>query len=391
VALILNSNEDSPGLRDGPFCKIIETIENRKNNPTFFQVIGKEHIEEIMVNTLAFFLDSKNPHNKFGDLIYRNFCDAIENYLIEKESEHEELDYGKFISHDKEISFRNSNGESGRLDMIVNCENCLIGVEAKVRHLVRNPFSIYDKLLEERNLLQKQIRRVILCKRGTKIESEEAKNWIIVNWEDLLTEDIDENDDYAPLWNGMKIAFRGEEILKDEDLEIVANNHEDYLLMYKMIENVSKELEKKAEVIKKALVSLIDSDNTNIRIWGRFGEHNCAEPRVVIERNEKGKTKYVVDIIVSAKGYRFLAFDRKNLAQDKTNNLLEKANFGLEKWVDFMDQKETNRALITAVPDDLSKGLEQHGSNNEFFSAKEKETEKIANLGERIYSIITNS
>ena len=96
-----------------------------------------------------------------------------------------------------------------------------------------------------------------------------------------------------------------------------------------------------------------------------------------------------MDIMVSAKGYRFLAFDRKNLAQDKTNNLLEKANFGLEKWVDFMDQKETNRALITAVPDDLSKGLEQHGSNNEFFSAKEKETEKIANLGERIYSIIT--
>ena len=390
MELSLNPNEKFLRLRDGSFCKIIENIENIKTNPTFFQVIGKEHIEEIMVNTLAFFLDSKNPHT-FGDLIYRNFCDAIENYLIEKESEHPELDYGKFISLEKEISFRNSDGESGRLDLIVNCENCLIGIEAKVRHFVKNPFSIYDKLLQERNELQKEIRTVILCKRGTKIESKEAEDWIIVNWEDLLIEDIDENDDYAPLWKGMKIAFRGEEILKKEDLEIVANNHEDYLLMYKMIENVSKELEKKAENIKNVLVSLIDSDNTNIRIWGRFGEHNCAEPRVVIERNEKGKTKYVVDIIVSAKGYRFLAFDRKNLAQDKTNNLLKNANFGLEKWVDFMDQKETNRALITAVPDDLSKGLEQNGSNNEFFSAKEKETEKIANLGERIYSIITNS
>ena len=402
--LILDLNDVFP-LRKGSFSKVIEGIKRRKYNPTFFQVIRKEHIEEIMVNTLAFFIDHKQPH-RFGNRIFNVFCQAIENSLIadEENEEYEQLDYGRFSSLRTEITRRNADknpgDKSGRLDLIINCENCIIGVEAKVRHFVKNPFDVYNDIIdtEKQKNSQENVRKVILCKRGTKVDRKKTKDWIVVNWEDILIANIeDKNDIYAPLWEGLKIAFRGEKIMNEEDLKLVADNQEDYLMMYKMIKGISEALKDKADSLKKAVESC-NIPNTNIRIWGEFGEH--AEPRVVIEKTKKGEseevientkkseTEYVVDIIVSAKGYRFLAFDRGNSVQTKINKSLEKEGFGRADWTDLLDDKPTERALINKVPKELMEGLEKSG---EFFTAKENETEKIAKIGERIYSIITKS
>jgi len=372
--------------RDGNYSELLATVREWKYEPTFFQVIGKEHIEEIMVNTLAFFINPRNPHS-FEDHIYNVFCQAIENRLIEND-DYERLDYGEFKSLKKEITHKNDAGKSGRLDLIINCQNCIIGIEAKIRHFVKNPFVIYDDLLknEAEKSSQDNDRKVILCKRGTKIP-DEAEDWIEVNWEDIVIEDIDPNDDYAPLWEGMKIAFRGEKRMNDEDLELVAKNQEDYLLMYKMIENISKELEKRATALKTAVESCeLNIDDTNFRIWGTFGQH--AEPRVVIEKTKKSETKYVVDIIVSAKGYRFLAFDRGDSAQPEIDKSLEKAGFNFVRWKDLLDNNLTDRALITTVPDDLKDGLEPSDDKNEFFSGDVKQIAKIA---VKIYSLITES
>ena len=95
-------------------------------------------------------------------------------------------------------------------------------------------------------------------------------------------------------------------------------------------------MEEKANSLKTAVESCkIKIPYTNIRIWGKFGEH--AEPRVVIEKTKKSEIEYVVDIIVSAKGYRFLAFDRGNSVQTKINKSLEKEGFGRADWTDLLD------------------------------------------------------
>ena len=383
---------------EGNYSELLASIREWEYKPTFFQVIGKEHIEEIMVNTLAFFIDPNNPHS-FGNRIYNAFCQAIENSLIanKKNEQYEPLDYGKFNSLRTEIT-HNITGEekSGRLDLIINCENCIIGVEAKVRHFVKNPFDIYNDLIDikKKKSSQENIKKVILCKRGTIVDPIETNGWIVVNWEDILIEEIeeieDENDVYAPLWEGLKIAFRGEKRMNEEDLKLVAENQEDYLLMYKMIENISKALEEKAKSLKTAVDSELNFTDMNIRIWGTFGQH--AEPRVVIEKTKESETEYVVDIVVSAKGYRFLAFDRDNSVQTKINKSLGNEGFKYEQWIDLLvDNKPTERALIVEAPKELMEGLEQSGENKEFFSAKENEDEKIAKIAAKIYSTITTS
>ena len=66
------------------------THKKKDSNPTFFEVIGKENSETVMVNALAFFLDPENNHG-FGDRVYQTFCDAIENSIIQENIESDEI------------------------------------------------------------------------------------------------------------------------------------------------------------------------------------------------------------------------------------------------------------------------------------------------------------
>jgi len=239
------------GLLDGDFKKSLDKIRAAELKPSFYQVIEKEQSETVMVNTLSFFLDHKNLH-KFGNQIFELLCDAIENRLKEKDN-YKPFQFGELESIQKEVShkFKDEDGKDkkGRLDMVINCSNATIGIEAKINHTVNNPFLVYNDLLKTK--YSKTPIKVILCKRGTtlssdEIDEDEKKNWIEVNWEYIVAPKAKEDDDYAPLWEGMRKTFRGEEIMNEEDMKIVADKHEDYLSMYKMIENIASELDTKA-------------------------------------------------------------------------------------------------------------------------------------------------
>ena len=260
------------------------------NNPTFFEVIGKENSETVMVNALAFFLNPNNSHG-FGDRVYQTFCEAIENSIIQEsiesdeENQYQKQKYGDFEKIMTEISHEISSKEEpkiiqkGRLDLIIESKNCIIGIEAKINHSLNNPLHIYDDLIKTKKG-KKVTKKVILCKRGTtkpdynsmieedlKILCEkrwldnsgkreellarlQPKEWHLVNWEDILIDEIDIESDYLQLWQGMKKAFKDDEIMKDEELESIKDKQEDYLKMYKIVNDISKAMEKKANTLK---------------------------------------------------------------------------------------------------------------------------------------------
>ena len=150
------------------YNEIDELIENygslwakkkENNNPTFFEVIGKENSETVMVNALAFFLNPNNSHG-FGDRVYQTFCEAIENSIIQEsiesdeENQYQKQKYGDFEKIMTEISHEISSKEEpkiiqkGRLDLIIESKNCIIGIEAKINHSLNNPLHIYDDLIK---------------------------------------------------------------------------------------------------------------------------------------------------------------------------------------------------------------------------------------------------
>ena len=113
----------------------------------------------------------------------------------------------------------------------------------------------------------------------------EKHDWPHIHWEDILIDEIDINSDYLQLWQGMKIAFEDEEIMKDEELDMIKDKQIDYLKMYKIVKDISKAMEAKANCVKNEVEKLIKKDYeriTNVRVWGSLSQ--SAEPRVVIER-----------------------------------------------------------------------------------------------------------
>ena len=422
---------------------ILWTQKKENNNPTFFEIIGKENSETVMVNALAFFLNSKNKHG-FGDRVYQTLCDAIENSIIQEIIEHDEeiqyqkQEYGDFVDIMTEISHETDNDKKGRLDLIIKTSNCIIAIEAKINHALNNPFYVYDDYIEKHKE-EKRVKKIVLCKRGTdkpdyssmNIENlkelcdkrgldnsgneDELRNllkkhdWVHVHWEDILIDEIDINSDYLQLWQGMKIAFEEDEIMKDEELESIKNKQIDYLKMYKIVKDISKAMENKANYVKNEVEKLIKKDYkkiTNVRVWGSLSQ--SAEPRVVIERIGKNQKKFVVDIITSPKGYRFVAFSRSAKYQESINQILKNKGYKTDKWQDIINDKNpTNRALITKIPSTIIGNLfcdpesESKSEPDYVFRLnynngkdtkinKEEETIQIAKIGVKIYEQICN-
>ena len=230
-------------------------------------------------------------------------------------------------------------------------------------------------------------------------------DWTHIHWEDILIDEIDINSDYLQLWQGMKIAFEDEEIMKDEELELIKDKQIDYLKMYKIVKDISKAMEAKANCVKNEVEKLIKKDYeriTNVRVWGSLSQ--SAEPRVVIERIGENQKKFVVDIITSAKGYRFVAFSRSAKYQESINQILKNKGYKTEKWQDMInDKKPTNRALITEIPSTIIGNVVSDSKSKPDYVFrlnydeekdtkinKEEEIYQIAKIGIKIYEQICN-
>lgn len=118
------------------FNKLIELIaefskihKQLKNEPTFLEVSGYPHRENVYSNILAFFLDPQNGHG-LSDLLLRSIMECIvpseklSNVEVEREVE----------------------TGPGRIDLVIMSDTHIIAIENKIHHHTNNnPFSAYAK------------------------------------------------------------------------------------------------------------------------------------------------------------------------------------------------------------------------------------------------------
>ena len=180
--------------------------------------------------------------------------------------------------------------------------------------------------------------------------------------------------------------------------------------MYKIVKDISKAMKDKAERLKIEAEKLLRKNEDIkpgsyiLRVWGNFSL--SAEPRLVIETNNNPQV--AVDIVVSAKGYRFVVFTRNKADQSHIDTILSENNFEFKKWQDFLeDEKATNRALITKIPSTIIGNLfcdpesesESKSEPDYVFRLnydnekdtkinKEEETIQVAKIGVKIYEKI---
>lgn len=113
--------------------------------PTFFEITQYPHFENVASNVLAFFLDPDGEHG-LGTL----FIDALLAPL--------KLEQLSFQSIEREAGTKNGK----RLDLIIDCEEHVIGIENKIYAATYNPFNEYAAHLKERTE-GRQATLILLC------------------------------------------------------------------------------------------------------------------------------------------------------------------------------------------------------------------------------------
>ena len=103
-------------------------------NLTFMQVAGYPHYENVCSNILAFYLDPQEDHC-LGDLVLNALLEvsgAAESSQIEAARIHRE-----YVTH-----------HNKRIDLVIQCEGLVVGIENKIYHWLANDLSHYSKVLE---------------------------------------------------------------------------------------------------------------------------------------------------------------------------------------------------------------------------------------------------
>ena len=114
------------------FKKLPDRVERP---PTFMEIAGYPHYENVCSNILAFFMDPEEPHG-LGTLV----LDAL--MYFGDNAEADEV-MGGNVSVDREV-----NTEKGRIDILITSDDHAILLENKIHASVGNPFDDYSAYLD---------------------------------------------------------------------------------------------------------------------------------------------------------------------------------------------------------------------------------------------------
>jgi len=310
-----------------------------------FKIINKDTDERVLTNAYAFCLNPNNPHG-LGDLALNKLFEQLDI---------EESDFGK-ISVDAHC--KGAKDKYGLLDILIECKNCVVGIEVKIDAQLNNPLDLYEKKIRE--CLPSNKHHVILVKRGTEITEEKiaankgAKElWKVIYWEDIV-EEIEPDDKSAPqyyLWKQLVDLFQGGEYLDPENIELLVNNFDHFAKAHKMWYLALETLSKEANTIKEKLIpkvkDLKKKKVNEVGLWGAAGTYKtisrtrgeALEPIVVLEQETTDGGSIVLDLVVGVRGYQFIAHNRKLEYQSTIEKRLDDGNIRFKK-------NEKQRALI---------------------------------------------
>lgn len=101
---------------------------------TVFDIAGFPHYENVCSNILKFYLNPNNEHG-LGDLFFSSLM-----YIVgEDESKPD------FIKIDREVPTR----KGGRIDIVIETENLIIGIENKIFHYLANDLADYSDSIND--------------------------------------------------------------------------------------------------------------------------------------------------------------------------------------------------------------------------------------------------
>lgn len=103
---------------------------------TVFDIAGFPHYENVCSNILKFYLNPNNEHG-FGDLFLSSLMCIVPDAEYESKPE--------FIKINREVQTK----KGGRIDIVIETENLIIGIENKIFHYLANELADYSDSIDD--------------------------------------------------------------------------------------------------------------------------------------------------------------------------------------------------------------------------------------------------
>lgn len=135
-----------------------------ESNPTYMEIAGYPHYENVCSNILSFFFDTKQNH-KFEDLVLKSFLDCVDESISDNYNLETIKIYREYTAD-----------ENKRIDLVIECNDIVITIENKIYHWLANDLKLYENSINnDFNKKEKKI-FIVLSLREEKIISGSFKN-----------------------------------------------------------------------------------------------------------------------------------------------------------------------------------------------------------------------
>lgn len=282
----------------------------------FFDIAGFPHYESVCSNILAFYLQPDHEH-KLGDLVLFSFLKLL----------------GKHYSPQKVVVRREyPTLGGGRLDVIVEAETFVLGIENKIYHSLENDLDDYSETLKNLSSNDREIYGVVLTIKPSVIPRNSG--FINITYVDLWREVKANSGFYITKSYNKWLVFlldfiKATEVLGGPGMEITPRDQfmiDNDELIVKLFTEYSKFLEK----LKKRLFiikDLLDVENLSLKCLEK--QWIYASECLVHDFNFSGN-KISFDLYISPSGWELQIFARNVKSSNYLRRLIQPRMINLE-------------------------------------------------------------
>jgi len=299
----------------------------KQTNPTIMEVSGYPHYENVCSNILAFFLNPSMPHG-LGDLVLTGLLKVagtdskLGNVIVEREA---------------------STDIGSRIDILIDSDSCLIGIENKIFAGIANPLEDYSTHLNKlRANTGKTILKIVLTL-SPYPATEMNYGFNNITYGQLINEvrsllgfyARDADSRYLMLlidfMNTIDNLQKGQS-MNQEWLKFILKRQEDIQGLIQQINTYRTELRNK---VRDLGLQVNVSDKPYVRQW-LFRNVNELYDVLVHDIKLAGDLPIAIDTVVSATGWEIQIFLRTGGNRDKLRSLLESKHIECEEGERFI-------------------------------------------------------
>ena len=316
-----------------------EVLPNMLKSESIFDIAGYPHYENVCSNILVFYLNPNNEHG-LGNLLFSS--------LMSLASDNETYQSNFQIS--REVS----TNKGGRLDIVIETDNQIVGIENKIFHHLNNDLADYSHSINEwaRSGQLDQV-KIILSRK----KEEESFGFISITYEQYWSKIKEELGKYVSTssqkWLLYLVDFMSSiEKLSGENMELSGSdqffieNEDRVNALLNARNNFISKLNNKV----KGLLEIVEKPDECVKQW------IYAKSCLVHDYNLSGKS-IAFDLYISPKGWEFQLFGRNKISKLYLEELfllpiLSKNTVLLKNSRYILEEYELSTEL-TSIKDDM--------------------------------------